>query len=236
MKNVSFLFAGFVLMTIGSSFIERGGIEKISTTVVSRQVQKGKSITLKSDLYYQSNGVLVSHYIFPKEYILITNKLGETKLYDPADNTVYQSQAAMYSSQTSQISYFLSGRSSDMGLTQIGYVPEKTYQESNLLVTLWKLKTPNKKTLIQQLKTVYYKQSPVYVDYRDKNDHIIRKVYYYNYQQVGDLRLPATTTEIVYANNDSTITKTSYSDFRINEQASGAYFDFTIPRGAKVSR
>src|SRR5579859_899680 len=157
------------------------GIERISAAMEVRQVQQGKSVTLKGDIYYQRNGNMVTHFTYPREYIVVANKLGETKIYDPGKNTVIQYQNFLFSTQSSQFYYFFTGKVSDMGLLHIGYVQDKTYNEGNLLVTEWKLKTPNKKALIQRVKIVYQGQQPVYMHYQDPAGKIFRKVYYYNY-------------------------------------------------------
>lgn len=211
-------------------------IERISASMESRQVQQGRSVTLKGDIYYQRNGNMVTHFTYPREYMVIANKLGETKIYDPVKNTVLQYQNFLFSTQSSQFYYFFTGKIDDMGLTRIGYVQDKTYNESGLLVTEWKLKTPNKRTSIQRIRIVYEGQRPVYMHYQEGSGKIFRKVYYYNYQALDAYSFPSTTTEIVYDKGDSVVSKTSYKDFKVNGQTADAYFDFTIPANAKIEQ
>jgi outer membrane lipoprotein-sorting protein len=226
-----------VVVLIASSFLPGPySIDRLSATMVSRQVQQGKSITLKGDIYYQRNGNMITHFTFPREYMVISNKLGETKIYDPAKNTVIQYQNFLFSTQSSQFYYFFSGKVADMGLTHIGYVQDKTYNDGNLLVTEWTLKTPNKKAQIQRIKIVYQGQQPVYMHYQNGSGTVFRKVYYYNYQLLDTYSFPSTTTEIVYDKGDSVVSKTYYSDFKLNESASGPYFNFTIPSNAKTEQ
>lgn len=230
-----------LLVFAASSFLpgERNhpyAIERLSASMVTRQVQQGKSVTLKGDIFYQRNGNMVTHFTFPREYMVVGNKLGETKIYDPLKNTVLQYQNFLFSTQSSQFYYFFSGKIADMGLIQIGYVQDKTYNEDGLLVTEWKLKTPNKKALIQRIRIVYNGQQPVYMHYENGAGTIFRKVFYYNYQTLDAYSFPATTTEIVYDKGDSVVSKTNYSDFRLNDRASGAYFNFTIPANAKIEK
>jgi outer membrane lipoprotein-sorting protein len=207
-------------------------IEKISLNMTSRQVQDGKSVIIKGEVFYQRNGNLTTHFTYPKEYLLLANKEGETKIYDPLKNTVIQYQNFLFSTESSKFAYFFSGRVNDMGLNDIGYAPDKTSFENNLRVTEWRLRTPGK-DLIQKIKLVYDNQKPIYMDYRDVNDQVIRKVFYYNYANLAEYQFPTTTTEVVFTGADSAITKTTYTDIKINDQATSLYFNFSIPANAK---
>jgi len=211
-------------------------IERISADMTIRQVQQGKSVTLRGSLYYQRNGNLVTHFVYPKEYMIVANRLGETKLYDPAKNTVVQYQNFLFSTQSSQFYYFFSGKVSDMGLTRIGYVQDKTYNEAGMLVTEWKLKTPDKKAVIQRIKIVYEGQRPVYMHYEEAGGRVFRIVFYYNYQMLDTYYFPATTTEILYDKGDSVVSKTNYTDFKLNENTAAAWFNYAIPRNAKIEQ
>ena len=230
-KIIIFTFLLFSALTSFSPYYT--GIEKLSATLISRQVQNGQSVTIKGEIFYQRNGNLTTHFTYPKEYILLANSLGETKVYDPLKNTVLQYQNFLFSTQTSQFYYFFSGKTYDMGLTNIGYVQEKTYYDNNLLVTEWKLKKSDTKALIQKIKLVFDNQKPVYMDYRNLSDKIIRKVYYYNYTHLQEYDFPSVTTEIIYNDKDSTVTKTSYDNFKVNEQTNSPYFNYSIPPNAK---
>jgi hypothetical protein len=211
-------------------------IERISANMVSRQVQAGKSVSLKGEIYYQRDGNMVTHFVYPKEYMIVANKFGETKIYDPEKNTVIQYQNFLFSTQSSQFYYFFTGRIADMGLGHAGFVQDKTYNEGHLLVTEWKLKMPNKKNGVQRVKVVYEGQLPVYMHYEDINRAVFRKVFYYNYQQLDVYSFPSTTTEILYEKGDSVVSKTNYTDFKLNAEATGAYFNFKVPPNAKTEQ
>src|SRR5882757_4874389 len=225
-----------IIITSGAFLPRPLAIEKLSVDMTIRQVQQGKSVTLKGSLFYQQNGNMVTHFIYPREYMIVANKLGETRLYDPVKNTVIQYQNFLFSTQSSQFYYFFSGKISDMGLTRIGYVQDKTYNEGSLLVTEWKLKTPDKKASIQRIKIVYDVQRPVYMHYQEAEGRVFRKVFYYNYQMLDAYFFPATTTEILYDKGDSVVSKTNYTDFRLNERATDDYFIYTIPPNAKIEQ
>lgn len=234
MMKIFLLISAFITITAFTN--APAALDKISATMLSKQVQGGKSITVKGTVYYQRNGNMITHFTYPRQYFLIANKTGEVKMYDPSKNTVMLYQNYLFSTQTSQFYYFFSGKSSDMGLGDIGYVQTKIYPEKDLLVSLWSLKVPDKKALIQRVKLVYQRTNPVYMHYEDATGNIIRKVYYANYSQLENTYFPATTTEIVYSEGDSTVSRTSFTDFKFNQDATGQYFNFQVPSNAKIEK
>lgn len=232
------VFMKFLLFLLSSSFVLTAPqtIERLSATVTTRQVQQGKSITVRGEVFYQRNGNMVTHFTFPREVVILANKLGETRIYDPRRNAVIRYQNESFSTQTTQLAFFLSGTTSDMGLIPLGYVQDKTTNNGKLLITEWRLKNPDKKALIQLVKIVYDRADPIYMHYADGAGKIIRKVFYYGYQPIEGRPFPATTTEIIYQDKDSTVSKTTYTDFRLNSNATSPYFDYTIPANAKIDK
>lgn len=210
-------------------------IERFSATITTRQVQQGKSVTVKGEVFYQRNGSMVTRFVSPREVVILANKLGETRIYDPNRNTVIRYQNAAYSSQTTQLAFFLNGMTSDMGLLQLGFVQDKTmYDAKNRLVTEWKPKTTKSDGVVRRVKLVFSQGNPIYMHYLDGAGKIFRKVFYYNYQLVENRPFPTTTTEILYSKGDSTVSKTAYSDIRLNQVAQSPYFNFSIPSTAKT--
>jgi hypothetical protein len=47
-----------------------------------------------------------------------------------------------------------------------------------------------------------------------------------------NVQFPKAITEIVYFNNDSTITKTTFNDFRIDNEEDYMLVDFKVPQNA----
>lgn len=211
-------------------------IDRLSATVTTRQVQQGKSVTVRGEMFYQSNGNMVTHFTFPREVVILSTKLGETRIYDPRRNTVIRYQSESFSTQTTQLAFFLNGTTADMGLTQLGFVQDKTTSTGKLLITEWRLKTPNAKAPIQRVRIVYDRANPIYMHYADGAGKILRKVFYYGYQPIDGRPFPATTTEIVYQERDSTVSKTVYSDFRLNRDATSPYFEYAIPASARTDQ
>jgi len=211
-------------------------LDRLSATVTTRQVQQGKSVTVRGEVFYQRNGNMVTHFTFPREVVILANKLGETRIYDPRRNAVIRYQSEAFSTQTTQLAFFLNGTTSDMGLIGLGFVQDKTANEGKLLVTEWRLKKPNNKAPVQRVKIVYDRANPVYMHYADGAGKLIRKVFYYGYQPIDGRPFPATTTEVVYQDRDSTVSKTVYADFKLNQAATSPYFEYTIPANAKTDK
>jgi hypothetical protein len=121
-----------------------------------------------------------------------------------------------------------------MGLSDLGFVPTKTYPENNLIISEWMHKVPDPKSPVITVKLVHQQQKPIYMDYKDKTNSIIRKVYYYGYKQLNQFSFPSITTEIIYNSKaDSVVTKTAYSDFKLNTAATSTYFGYKIPATAR---
>ncbi len=226
----------FLLLITSFLATAPASLERLSATVTTRQVQQGKSVTVRGEVFYQRNGNMVTHFTFPREVVILANKLGETRIYDPRRNAVIRYQSEAFSTQTTQLAFFLNGTTSDMGLIGLGFVQDKTTNEGKLLVTEWRLKTPGKKNPVQRVKIVYDRANPIYMHYADGAGKVIRKVFYYGYQPIEGRPFPATTTEIVYQNRDSTVSKTVYADFKLNQAATSPYFEYTIPANAKIDR
>lgn len=210
-------------------------IQRLKVHLFTRQAEKGYVSAIQGDMFYSANGNLVSNFTSPSHYIMITNNLGEVRIYNPQKNTVIQFQNSLFSSHITPFYYFLSGRTGDMGLHEAGYEVTSTRFDQKLVVTVWKrIEQDEGKDPVVYVKLVHDKDRPIYMDYENADHHIIRKVYYYSYTHVGDIDFPGVFTEIVYQGADSVVSKTEYSDFRINGQAESPLFDFKIPADAKL--
>ncbi|RXK81469.1 LolA family protein [Filimonas effusa] len=235
MKNLLRLSVAAIAVTFLASFAPYS-FDKLYAEMETRQLKAGKYVTIKGEVCYSSSGDMITHYSLPRNYVLVSNKQGEVKLYEPAANTVILSQNTMFSSQTSLFYYFLSGKAADMGLTEMGYVQDKVYRDKEMLVSEWRLKKPAKKELVQKIKLVHKDQNPVYMHYQDAGGAIIRKVYYYGYTTLDHISFPATSTDITFQGKDSSVSKTVFHNFKMNQQANSPYFNFQIPANAKIKR
>lgn len=222
------------LLVISMPVQAQQNIQKVSAHIFARQAENGQKTVIQGDLYFTSDGKLLSHFTDPKSYIMITNKKGEVRIYNQEENSVMQFQNELFSSNAMPFYYFFSGKTKDMGLKQSGYKIVKTNFKDNLTVTLWQPINKKPKDPIAFVKLVHKQANPIYMDYEDAHKKVIRKSYYYNYTNLNGVDFPKAFTEILYNDKDSVITKTEYSDFKVNEQANSSYFNFKIPTNAKL--
>jgi hypothetical protein len=213
-------------------------IKKVMTKMVVRQVHNGISGMMKADLFYDNvSSRMITHFNYPIEYIVVTNNKGELNIYNPLQNTIIQKQNFAYSVESSQLFFFLSHQTTDLGLKKMNYSILKTSFEKDLVITEWKTNTPAKKGDIEKVKLVHRNQNPIYMSYIDTKGKIKRKVFYSGYQNMGNINFPTSTTEIVFnTDKDSTINKTIYTEMKWDESAVSPYFTYQIPSNAKLEK
>lgn len=236
MKN-NFLKIALMLF-IASFFISFSilkPVEKLSLSMVVKSLEKGKSITAKGEVYYQTaGGLMVTHFYAPAEMISITNGFGEYKNYDLKTNSVMQMQGEEYSSKNSFFYFYLSGKTQDMGLAKFGYRLNETKIEDKIIVTTW-LPPEEMAAKVGRAEMAHENYQPIFIAFFDVKGKPVQKTFYSNFQKVGDLSLPMSITEFMYtAKGDSTISKRVYGDIKINEQVETKYLTFKIPANAKV--
>lgn len=209
-------------------------VEKISMHSESGSLKNGKKVNIEADIFYMpETGKYVSHHLYPEEFIKITNRVGEMKVYFVEDNEVALRQDFYFSSENELLHYFVNNLTDDLGLRKEGFALHNTYNDEEYLVTIWK--APPTIKVVNAVKIVFMDELPVYAEYINQGDQVIRKIYYSGYKYFEQFVIPQRITEITFANeNDSTIKRTLYSDFKINNQVDTYYLNFQIPDDAKV--
>jgi outer membrane lipoprotein-sorting protein len=232
-KKISLSFI-FSLALVFFTDFSVGNIKKISATMVTRSARGGRISNINAEICYLTSGKMISHFTQPfNQYILNTAK-GEVSLYDPQKNTVAQQVNYLFSTETTQFFYFLNNQKSDLGLRNMGFIVKDTKFEKNLMITNWVPPTRLAKS-IREIVMVHDGANPIYTKYIGGDGQLIKKVYYYNYKNLGAADFPQSITEIEYFSaKDSVISKTAYSDIKTNENATSKLFDFTIPANAKI--
>jgi len=226
-----FWVGGFLLITSVSTFNK---FERISVKMLTRVAHDGYVITTEADIYYSYTGKMVTHLKTPQEMFIINNARGEVMVYNVKDNTVYQDQNPLFTTETSQIHIFFQNKRTDLGLRDMGFKAYNTKFEDGLMITEW-WPPMEMMSQIQKVELVHDRQNPIYLAYVEATGSIIKKVYFYDYIQVGDIEFPTSITQIDYkASNDSIVTKTVYSDIKVDNQMNTDYLDFEIPRNAKI--
>jgi len=209
-------------------------IKKLSTKITIQEVHNGVSTKVEAEVYYTSNGNVTTHFTYPNNYVLLANNKGEYQVYNPQDNTIKQNQHTAYNTETTFFSHFLNNRTNDMGLQGLGFKLNKTDFENNLMISTWQPQTLT--SPIAKVSLVHENQIPIYLDYADNNNNTVRKVYFYDYKTLQNyLQIPTQITAINYfENGDSTIHRTQYHSFEVNQKKGSSYFDFKIPKDAKL--
>lgn len=234
--RLSVLYIGsalLLILAICSSF-NTFNFQKIALKMVTRSAKDGFTSKVVADIYYSANGKMITYFSYPQEYITIANSKGEFSFYDPDKNTVFQSRNEAFSSETSFFYFFLNNKKMDLGLSDMGFQITNTTFEEGLTVTEW-APPVQMAGQIGGVKLVHNRQNPIFMSYKDASDNIIKKTYYYDYINYSGINLPTSVTQIDFTTpTDSVLTKTNYSDIRIDNQVDEKLLNFEIPENAKV--
>ncbi len=212
------------------------GQKYFSVTLDQNFYTKGKVMKVRGRLYYDLNtGKMVTHYTEPFEYYYLANNKGEIQLYYPAKNEVLLTGGLAYRTDRTLIYYFLSHKTRDLGLADLGFRMQKSEYKEGHLITSW-INPEIQNEGIARVETVHKNFLPIYLGYYNARNRLVQKVYYYGYTKVGGLDFPAKVVEITYLpDGDSTINRTVYSDFSINEDdESRTFIQFKVPSDARV--
>ncbi len=209
--------------------------ERISLKMIQKRLFKDKYLNVEANIYYNfENGKMITNYIYPENYIFISNKYGETKIYYPDKNQVEIKVDEMLSSENNLLFYFTSNQTYDMGLKSLKFKINETHFEEDLMITLW---SPPTELLekINKIKIVHKDYLPIYTAYFNNKNQITKKIFYSKYENFTKFSIPCLITEFNFLENgDSTVSKIIYSDIKIGRDANGNLFDFEIPSDAKI--
>jgi len=213
-----------------------GQVNQISVHKKSQVLKDGKKQTVLADCYYSAEqGTFVAHYLEPMEFVKITNRKGEMKIYFPKTNKVSVQQNFYFSSENELLHYFVNNRIDDLGLRKEGFRMSDSRYDENYLVTTWA--PPEGMKVISKVELVFENMIPIYASYFGKDGKIIRKIYYSDYYKDHRLLLPKRITEISYTSEkDSTIKRTIFSDIRQNGAVDDDYMNFKIPDDAQITQ
>jgi hypothetical protein len=221
-----------VFFTLGVSlYAQQGGY--VSLKQQTEILENKKKISNEVDLFYDNNKqILTKYYHSAREFVMVTNALGEIKTYYPSSNEVDYKQISELSSKRNLIYYFANNLTDDLGLVDEGFNLSSNTYENQFYVTLWK--APSFLTGIETVKMVFENGLPVYSEYQANKKKIIKKTYYTNYKDFTQFRLPLKIIEISYLpSGDSIINRTIFSNIKVSSSPDGKYFNFKIPDDAK---
>jgi len=196
-------------------------------------LENGKKISNDVDLFFDNNKQTITKYYHSStDFVMISNALGEIKTYYPATNEVGYKQMSELSSKRNLIYYFANNLTDNLGLAEEGFNLVSNTYENQLYVTLWK--APSILKGIETVKMVFENGLPVYSEYQANKKKILKKIYYTNYKDFSQFRLPLKIIEISYLPaGDSIINRTLFSNVKVASSADNKYFNFKIPDNAK---
>jgi hypothetical protein len=196
-------------------------------------LENRNKLTTDVDLFLDNNRqILTKYYHSSPEFIMVSNALGEIKTYYPVKNEVDFKQFPELSSKRNLIYYFVNNITDHLGLADEGFTLVSNTFEEQYYVTLWK--SPTILNGIETVKMVFDNGFPVYSEYQANKDKIVKKIYYTNYSDFTQFRLPMKIIEISYKETgDSIINRTIISDVKVSATANNSYFDFKIPDDTK---
>jgi hypothetical protein len=208
----------------------------VSVSQETQVLSKGSKSIYKCDIYYNKDkDAVVTHHYYPVEFVKMSNRFGELKIYFPKTNTVTIQQNQSLSTTNELLYYFINNKLTDLGLSKEGFKLVSTTHEEGLVVTTWQ--APASLKVIYEAKIVFKDMLPVYTEYNRMDGMILKKIYYSRYTDFKTFMMPLRITEIAYNNkSDSTISLSVFSNVLTSDFPENNYFNFKIPDDAKISK
>ncbi len=208
--------------------------ENVQLDAEIKKANNGKMQVLKMTTYYGAAGKMVTFYSKPDNLVIINNEKGNVSIYDENNNTVIQSDNQYYSSKTNELYYFLSNKKDDLGLSEMGFTMENTVFEDGFIVSHW-APPAQAATYFSAIKLVHKNYNPIYVEYLDADQKIVKKVYFAKYQTYQDIDLPTSITNIDFkTQEDSIVSQTRYANIIFDTSDTAKKLEYDIPSNAQL--
>lgn len=209
--------------------------KKISIHLLAQTLQDENATKAEADLYFEfPEGRILMYHSYPENFVFISNKLGEARLYYPDKNQLVIRANNIFTSQNNNLYYFLSNQTYDLGLEALGFKIIDNKQDDSYFITNWQAPA-HIINQVNQIKLVHQNLLPVHADYTGLKGKSVLKVYYDDYKDIGGSQIPSLITEIIFLpNGDSIIKRMQYSDFKSGSAVDNSKFNFTIPDDAKL--
>jgi hypothetical protein len=220
------------VLAIGNFLFAQSG-NFISMKQKTEILENKKKLSNEIDLFLDNNRKIITKYYHSSpDFIMVVKSLGEIKTYYTEKNEVDFKHISELSSKRNLIYYFVNNLTDHLGLADEGFSLESTSFEDQYYVTNWT--PPSLLSGLANVKMVFENGVPVYSEYQANKKKILKKIYYTNYKDFVQFRLPAKIIEISYkSSGDSIISRTVFSDVDISSAADNSYFNFKIPENAK---
>lgn len=207
----------------------------VSLNVETKKLHNKKVVSSNYELLINcDNSEIVMHYFSPNEFYVFTNRHGEMKAYYPDKNEVLRQQNMLFSSNNDPIYQFFTNQAQDLGLAQMGFTIEKSELDEQYLVTEW---VPPIELLNQmhKVKLVQQDHLPIFISYFDTENNVKQRIYFSEWNMESFAIFPMRITQIDYLpNNDSIISKKSYSQLLTGSAALNQFPKVEIPSDAKL--
>lgn len=210
--------------------------DRVAVTQETQVLHKGIKNTITCDIFYnKEKDAIIAHYYSPLEFVKMSNRFGEYKIYFPKTNSVELQQDPNMATTNELLYYFVNNKITDLGLSKEGFVLVKTTHEEDMLVSIWE--APATLKAVKQVKVVFKAAAPIYAEYLGYSGNILKKIYYSHYQNFKTFQLPLRVTEISFNGSaDSTISRSVFSNVRTSGFTGNDYFNFKIPDDAKITK
>lgn len=230
MKIILIAVSSFLMLSL-SSIAQQGNY--IALKQRTEILESGKKMSNEVDLYFDKNRqMLTKHYHTTPEFVMVVNALGEIKNYYPGTNQVDYKQISELSSKRNLIYYFANNLTEQLGLADDGFQLSSNTYEKQYYVAFWK--APSILKGIETVKMVYDNGLPIYSEYQANKKKVLKKIYYTNYKDFTQFRLPLKIIEISYLpSGDSIVNRTMFSEVKVTTTADDKFFNFKIPDDAK---
>ena len=210
----------------------------VSANIVTQTATGGQKLTTKSEAYYNSlSGKLIQNFSEPVNYIIITNSKGEGLSYFPEQNKVTGNSGELMNSEFSILGIFINKKTQDMGLSELGFGLKDVKYEGEYEVSIWETISTfntNDHAGVSKIKLVHKDFKPVFMEYFDIQNNVIKKIYYNNYTLLSSYSIPQKITEINYTSkNDSILSRTSLSNIHFIDDTH-PMLNFKVPEDAKI--
>lgn len=222
----------YLFLLWGSLLPVQAGFEWVSFNMVQRINTDGKTTRMDSQIYFRTNGDMVTYLTQPVELFLLNNSKGELQVYNPSENSVYKSVNYNQSSQNNTFYFFLN-ENANMGLDQAGYRIGETKVDEDMLVTNW-LPPVNLNIEISAIEVVSDDDRIVFMGFLDLEGVYFKKIYFYNFNDLRGISFPHAITDITYFDEDSVITKTTFHDFQYDDYRDKEIMEFQVPENARL--
>jgi hypothetical protein len=210
--------------------------DRVSVHQETQVLNKGTKSIFKCDIYYnKEKDAVVTHHSYPAEFVKMSNRFGEMKIYFPGTNSLTIKQNESLSTTNELLYYFINNKVSDLGLSKEGFKLVNSARDEDMVITTWQ--APATLKAIFQIRIAFKDMLPVYAEHIGIDGFIKKKIFYSGYSDFKTFRLPLRITEISFeSKTDSTIRLSVFSNVQTSDFADDNYFNFKIPDDAKISK